>query len=54
MEGVLARGRGFELDELLGPFQHKPFHDSMTLSELDIIHQLIDISFFFHVLMPEN
>ena len=29
VEGVPAHGRGLELDDLYGPFQPKPFYDSM-------------------------
>jgi len=32
VEDVPAHGRGLELDDLLGPFQPKPFYDSMIVA----------------------
>jgi len=36
VEDVPARGRGLELDDLKGPFQPKPFYDSLGANALNV------------------
>lgn len=39
--GVPAPGRGLELDDLCGPFQHKPLYDFMMTSPTDIVLEVL-------------